>query len=85
MHVTVPTLRALKGIDDDNSICFYRDSEEKHKLMTKSQAKDKYLLKDVDIDQREPPLRFIEKKNPHNEHWGRMKLYLESQVGIAVS
>ncbi|XP_073447347.1 DNA repair protein complementing XP-A cells isoform X1 [Aquarana catesbeiana] len=57
-----------------------RDSEEKHKLITRTEAKKEYLLKDCDIDKREPVLKFILKKNPHNTHWGDMKLYLKSQI-----
>ena len=58
----------------------FRDSDEKHTLITKSDAKSKYLLKDADFDKREPPLKFIVKKNPHNSGWGDMKLFLEIQV-----
>ena len=29
---------------------------------------------------REPALKFILKKNPHNPRWGEMKLFLTSQV-----
>ncbi|XP_034953227.2 DNA repair protein complementing XP-A cells [Zootoca vivipara] len=57
-----------------------RDVEEKHKLITRSEAKQEYLLKDCDLDKREPVLRFILKKNPHNPRWGDMKLYLKLQV-----
>ncbi|KAK2169674.1 hypothetical protein LSH36_8g14036 [Paralvinella palmiformis] len=57
-----------------------RDPEEKHALISKSNAKDIYLLKDCDLDRREPPLKFIVKKNPRNDKWGDMKLYLECQV-----
>lgn len=57
----------------------------KHKLITKTDAKNRYQLKDVDIDKREPPLRFIIKKNPRQEKWSEMKLYLESQVFTAIS
>lgn len=57
-----------------------RDTEEKHKLISKTEAKQTYLLKDCDLDKREPPLRFILKKNPHNPRWGDMKLYLKLQV-----
>ncbi len=38
------------------------------------------MLKDYDLDSREPPLKFITKKNPHHANWGDMKLYLKSQV-----
>uniref|UniRef100_A0A8B9PQV2 XPA, DNA damage recognition and repair factor n=2 Tax=Apteryx TaxID=8821 RepID=A0A8B9PQV2_APTOW len=57
-----------------------RDAEDKHKLITRTEAKEEYLLKDCDLDKREPVLRFILKKNPHNSRWGDMKLYLKLQV-----
>uniref|UniRef100_A0A8C3KSV9 XPA, DNA damage recognition and repair factor n=1 Tax=Calidris pygmaea TaxID=425635 RepID=A0A8C3KSV9_9CHAR len=57
-----------------------RDVEDKHKLITRTEAKEEYLLKDCDLDKREPVLRFIVKKNPHNSRWGDMKLYLKLQV-----
>lgn len=57
-----------------------RDSDEKHSLITRTEAKTQYLLKDCDLDKREPPLRFITRKNPHNVRWGEMKLYLHLQV-----
>jgi DNA excision repair protein len=49
-------------------------------LITKTDSKEVYLLKDCDLEKREPPLKFIVKKNPHNVNWGNMKLYLEIQV-----
>ncbi|KAF7993339.1 hypothetical protein HCN44_006399 [Aphidius gifuensis] len=57
-----------------------RDPDEKHSLITKTEAKDQYLLKDHDFDKREPPLKYIVRKNPHNSHWGEMKLYLHLQI-----
>ncbi|XP_014250521.1 DNA repair protein complementing XP-A cells homolog isoform X2 [Cimex lectularius] len=57
-----------------------RDSDTKYSLITRSDLKKEYLLKDCDIDKREPPLKFISKKNPHNQMWGDMKLYLLPQV-----
>jgi len=66
-------------------LCVGRDTKEKHKLITKTDAKTKYELKDVDIDKREPLLRFFVRKNPRNDKWGEMKLYLESQVLVACS
>ncbi|XP_063770735.1 DNA repair protein complementing XP-A cells isoform X2 [Pseudophryne corroboree] len=57
-----------------------KDTEEKHKLITRTEAKKEYLLKDCDIDKREPVLKYILKKNPHNTHWGDMKLYLKLQI-----
>ncbi|CDQ57622.1 DNA repair protein complementing XP-A cells homolog [Oncorhynchus mykiss] len=57
-----------------------RDYEVKHKLVSRTEAKQLYLLKDCDLDQREPVLRFVLRKNPHNPHWGDIKLYLRLQV-----
>ncbi|XP_010886848.1 DNA repair protein complementing XP-A cells homolog isoform X2 [Esox lucius] len=57
-----------------------RDNEVKHKLISRTEAKQLYLLKDCDLDKREPVLRFVLRKNPHNPHWGDMKLYLKLQM-----
>lgn len=57
-----------------------KDLEEEHKLITRTDAMTQYLLKPVDLDKREPVLKFITKKNPHNIRWGDMKLYLKPQV-----
>ncbi|XP_034477345.1 DNA repair protein complementing XP-A cells homolog isoform X2 [Drosophila innubila] len=57
-----------------------RDTEERHSLITRTEAKAEYLLKDCDFDKREPILRYISRKNPHNVRWGEMKLYLHLQV-----
>ncbi|XP_009304699.2 DNA repair protein complementing XP-A cells isoform X1 [Danio rerio] len=65
----------------DLSVCDKcRDNDVKHKLISRTEAKKNYLLKDCDLDKREPPLRFILRKNPHNPRWGDMKLYLKTQV-----
>uniref|UniRef100_A0AAY5K1E7 XPA C-terminal domain-containing protein n=1 Tax=Esox lucius TaxID=8010 RepID=A0AAY5K1E7_ESOLU len=56
-----------------------RDNEVKHKLISRTEAKQLYLLKDCDLDKREPVLRFVLRKNPHNPRWGDMKLYLKLQ------
>lgn len=65
----------------DLSVCDKcRDNEAKHKLISRTEAKKEYLLKDCDLDQREPMLRFVLRKNPHNPRWGDMKLYLRLQV-----
>lgn len=65
----------------DYSVCDEcHDRDEKHSLITRSDAKAEYLLKDCDFDKREPPLKYITKKNPHNVRWGDMKLYLHLQV-----
>ncbi|RXG50923.1 DNA repair protein complementing XP-A cells-like protein [Armadillidium vulgare] len=57
-----------------------RERDDKHSLITKTDAKLNYLLKDSDFDKRDPALKFILKKNPHNSQWGDMKLYLKLQV-----
>jgi DNA-repair protein complementing XP-A cells len=49
-------------------------------LVTKTDARTEYLLTDTDLEKRQPPLRYIVRKNPHNERWGDMKLYLKLQV-----
>ncbi|KAL7856291.1 hypothetical protein AOLI_G00198950 [Acnodon oligacanthus] len=65
----------------DLSVCDQcRDNEVKHRLISRTEAKQLFLLKDCDLDLREPPLRFVLKKNPHNPRWGDMKLYLKTQV-----
>ena len=55
-------------------------------MVTKSDAKRKYLLLDDDLEPHTtdgpPSLRFIERKNPLNEHWQKMRLYLRSQVEL---
>lgn len=56
------------------------DPEEKHSLITKTEAKAQYLLQDCDLDKRQPELKFIMKNNPHNVRWGDMKLYLHIQI-----
>ena len=63
-------------------LSFRDDHEDKYNLITRTDAKTKYLLKDADLDKREPSLKFILRKNPHNPRWGDMKLYLESQVTL---
>ena len=50
-----------------------------YELITRTDAKKEFLLKDCDFDFREPMLKFIVKKNPHNKKWGEMKLYLKFQ------
>ncbi|GAB0094907.1 DNA repair protein complementing XP-A cells homolog [Sergentomyia squamirostris] len=57
-----------------------RDSDDKHSLITKTDAKKEYLLQECDLEKRDPPLKFIIKKNPHNVRWGEMKLYLHVQI-----
>lgn len=52
----------------------------RYSLITRTSAKEKYLLTDYDLDKREPILKCIEKKNPHNRRWGVMRLYLRCQI-----
>uniref|UniRef100_A0A182MIZ7 XPA C-terminal domain-containing protein n=1 Tax=Anopheles culicifacies TaxID=139723 RepID=A0A182MIZ7_9DIPT len=65
----------------DYSVCdACRDSDGQHSLITRTEAKQEYLLKDCDLDRRDPPLKYISRKNPHNVRWGEMKLYLHLQI-----
>lgn len=65
----------------DHPVCDNcRDNEDKHALITRTEAKNEYLLKDCNFDRREPLLKFISWKNPHNSNWGEMKLYLQLQI-----
>lgn len=68
----------------DLKVCDNCKDSEAHKLITKTEAVSTYLLKDCDFDKRDPPLKFISKKNPHNVRWGEMKLYLKSQVRLII-
>ena len=58
---------------------FSADNAEEFELITRTDAKKEFLLKDCDFDFREPALKYIVKKNPHNKRWGEMKLYLKFQ------
>ena len=64
----------------DVSVCDGCKCDEKHELCTKTEAKNKYLLKDCDLDLRKPVLKFVLRKNPHNDHWGQMKLYYKAHI-----
>nr|SVE84040.1 EOG090X0KP6 [Daphnia pulex] len=55
-------------------------NDDKYSLITRTDARQEYLLKDCDLDLREPILRFILRKNPLNPRWGDMKLYLRLQA-----
>lgn len=58
----------------------HRDPKDKHTLITRTDAKTNYILKDCDLDRREPPLRYISKRNPNQKFSNDMKLYLQVQV-----
>lgn len=65
----------------DHAVCDKcRDPDGEHSLITRTEAKAEYLFKDHDFDKRDPPLRYISRKNPHNIRWGEMKLYLHLQI-----
>ena len=59
--------------------CRDKDKDQ-FKLISKTDAKNEFVLKDCDFDSREPPLRFVTAPNPHNRKGGFMKLYLQGQV-----
>ncbi|KAE9555125.1 hypothetical protein FO519_001700 [Halicephalobus sp. NKZ332] len=51
-----------------------------YQTINRTMAKKEFLLKDEDLDYRQPPLKFISRKNPHNPRYGDMKLYLVAQL-----
>lgn len=57
-----------------------RDDEDAHTLITRTEAKSEYLLKDCDLDARPPPLRCVRRRNPHRSRYADMRLYLRAQV-----
>ena len=52
----------------------------RYSLITRTAAKERFLLTDYDLDKREPILKCIQRKNPHNQRWGVMRLYLRCQI-----
>lgn len=60
-------------------VCDDCNDSEKYPLLTLSEVKSEYLLNESMLN-REDPLKYILKKNPHNAYWGEMKLYLMPQV-----
>jgi len=69
----------------DHSVCDdCKDMEREgpHELITKTEAKKEFILKDSDFEkgERGHTLRFLLRKNPHNPRYGDMKLYLRLQV-----
>ena len=62
-------------------ICDECKEKEKYKLITVSDVRQKYHLTDRHLrDESTGKLSCIEKRNPFNSGWSRMKLYLEFQV-----
>eukprot|EP00794_Sanderia_malayensis_P019529 gene19529-21459_t len=66
--------------DFEVSVCDGCRDNEKHKLCTRTEAKQFYLLKDCDLDLRSPKLNFVVRKNPHNDRWGQMRLYYKQHI-----
>ena len=65
----------------DEKICDNcHDPRGNHALITKTEAKQEYLLTDVDLEKREPALRYILKRNPRKYARSYMHLYLKLQV-----
>lgn len=69
----------------DHSVCDdCKDMEREgpHELITKTEAKKEFLLKDSDFEEGEwgEKLKFLLRKNPHNPKYGDMKLFLRLQV-----
>ena len=52
----------------------------KYQVVTKSKAKDEYLLTDRQLDRAQGGLGCITRPNPHDSRYGDMRLYLRSQV-----
>jgi DNA repair protein len=67
------------------NLVFRDTNDDKYSLITRTDARQEYLLKDCDLDLREPILRFILRKNPLNPRWGDMKLYLRLQASHFLS
>ena len=44
-----------------------------------------YLLSESDLAVREPLLKCVIRKNPRNNRWGDMKLYLRLQVLVEIN
>lgn len=65
----------------DHPVCdTCRDDADAHALVTRTEAKTLYLLKDCDLDARSPPLRCVRRRNPHGSRLGDMRLYLRPQI-----
>ncbi|XP_065891117.1 DNA repair protein complementing XP-A cells homolog isoform X2 [Dysidea avara] len=63
------------------AVCDSCRDKDVHSLITKTDAKQEYLLKDCDLNGRDgDPLPFLKKRNPHKNTWGEMHLYLRPQV-----
>ena len=52
----------------------------KYQVLTKSKAKDEYLLTDRQLDRAQGGLGCMARPNPHDSRYGDMRLYLRTQV-----
>ncbi|TMS34922.1 hypothetical protein L596_002419 [Steinernema carpocapsae] len=78
-----PLLESFLWDSYNHPVCdVCRDDKGTHKLISRTEAKKLFLLKDEDFDIRKPILRYISRKNPHNPRYGDMKLYLKSQIEV---
>lgn len=57
-----------------------RQSKTIHKLITKTEAKKEFCLKDADFESRQPALKYILRKAKHSKKFHDMKLYVFDQV-----
>eukprot|EP00124_Ichthyophonus_hoferi_P002298 Ihof_evm1s151 gene=Ihof_evmTU1s151 len=57
-----------------------RETDDKYGLVTKTTAKEDYLLNDDDLSGKHGNLRFLERPNPSGKSYNPMKLYLRLQV-----
>jgi len=62
--------------------CKNMEKDGPHELITKTDAKKEFLLKDTDFEEGErgKGLQFLLRKNPHNPKYGDMKLFLRLQI-----
>lgn len=59
-----------------------RQPDGAHALLTRTEAKSEFLLKDCDLDARPPPLRALVRRNPHAARGASadMRLYVRACV-----
>ena len=80
LDVIHPRKGVIHGNSDLTTLHWPHFQDGKHELITKTDAKSTFLLTDYDMDKREPILKFILRKNPHNPRWGDMKLFLRQET-----
>jgi len=60
--------------------CKNMERDGPHELITKTDAKNQFLLQDLHFERDGKPLKFLLRKNPHNPRYGDMKLFLRLQI-----